>query len=45
MLSRALSTEVHLTSTIFGGAISFILMTATILLTVAAHLIVQRRYR
>ena len=29
----------------FGGAISFILMTATILLTVAAHLIVQRRYR
>ncbi|MFY8153478.1 MAG: ABC transporter permease [Hyphomicrobiales bacterium] len=29
----------------FGGAISFILMTATILLTVAADLIVQRRYR
>ncbi|RDJ20922.1 ABC transporter permease [Bosea caraganae] len=29
----------------FGGAISFILMTATILLTVAANLIVQRRYR
>jgi putative spermidine/putrescine transport system permease protein len=29
----------------FGGAISFILMTATIILTVAAHLIVQRRYR
>jgi len=29
----------------FGGAISFILMTATILLTVVAHLIVQRRYR
>lgn len=29
----------------FGGAISFILMTATLLLTVAAHLIVQRRYR
>ncbi|CAN7556558.1 putative spermidine/putrescine transport system permease protein [Bosea sp. BE125] len=29
----------------FGGAISFILMTATIVLTVAAHLIVQRRYR
>ncbi|KRE09815.1 ABC transporter permease [Bosea sp. Root381] len=29
----------------FGGAIAFILMTATILLTVAAHLIVQRRYR
>lgn len=29
----------------FGGAISFILMTATLLLTVAANLIVQRRYR
>ena len=29
----------------FGGAISFILMTATILLTVAARLVVQRRYR
>jgi putative spermidine/putrescine transport system permease protein len=29
----------------FGGAISFILMTATIVLTVAAHLVVQRRYR
>ncbi|HEY5797024.1 MAG TPA: ABC transporter permease [Bosea sp. (in: a-proteobacteria)] len=29
----------------FGGAISFILMTATIILTVAANLIVQRRYR
>ncbi|KFC73264.1 putative ABC transporter (Permease protein) [Bosea sp. LC85] len=29
----------------FGGAISFILMTATLVLTVAAHLIVQRRYR
>ena len=29
----------------FGGAISFILMTATIVLTVTAHLIVQRRYR
>ncbi len=29
----------------FGGAISFILMIATILLTAAAHLIVQRRYR
>lgn len=29
----------------FGGAISFILMTATLLLTMAANLIVQRRYR
>ncbi|HEV2510603.1 ABC transporter permease [Bosea sp. (in: a-proteobacteria)] len=29
----------------FGGAISFILMTATLLLTIAANLIVQRRYR
>jgi putative spermidine/putrescine transport system permease protein len=29
----------------FGGAISFILMTSTILLTMGAHLIVQRRYR
>ena len=29
----------------FGGAISFILMTATILLTAVAHLIVQGRYR
>jgi putative spermidine/putrescine transport system permease protein len=29
----------------FGGAISFILMTATIILTVAAHLFVQRCYR
>jgi len=29
----------------FGGAISFILMIATILLTAAAHLIVQNRYR
>ena len=29
----------------FGGAISFILMIATIILTAAAHLIVQRRYR
>jgi putative spermidine/putrescine transport system permease protein len=29
----------------FGGAISFILMTATILLTALAHLIVQGRYR
>ncbi len=29
----------------FGGAISFILMAATLLLTVAANLIVQRRYR
>ena len=29
----------------FGGAISFILMTATLLLTLAANLIVQRRYR
>ena len=29
----------------FGAAISFILMTATLLLTVAANLIVQRRYR
>jgi putative spermidine/putrescine transport system permease protein len=29
----------------FGGAISFILMTATLILTVAANLIVQQRYR
>ncbi len=29
----------------FGGAISFILMTATIVLTAAANLMVQRRYR
>ncbi len=29
----------------FGAAISFILMTATLLLTIAANLIVQRRYR
>lgn len=29
----------------FGAAISFILMTATLLLTVAANVIVQRRYR
>ncbi|TWT15480.1 ABC transporter permease [Reyranella sp. CPCC 100927] len=29
----------------FGAAISFILMTATLLLTVAANLIVQRRYK
>lgn len=29
----------------FGAAISFILMTATLLLTVTANLIVQRRYR
>ncbi|UZF91110.1 ABC transporter permease [Bosea sp. NBC_00550] len=29
----------------FGGAISFILMTATLLLTVVANLVVQRRYR
>ena len=29
----------------FGGAISFILMTATLSLTVAANLLVQRRYR
>jgi len=29
----------------FGGAISFILMTATLVLTVAANLLVQRRYR
>jgi putative spermidine/putrescine transport system permease protein len=29
----------------FGAAISFILMTATLLLTVAANLVVQRRYR
>jgi putative spermidine/putrescine transport system permease protein len=29
----------------FGGAISFILMTATLLLTAAANLMVQRRYR
>jgi putative spermidine/putrescine transport system permease protein len=29
----------------FGGAISFILMTATLTLTVAANLLVQRRYR
>jgi len=27
----------------FGGAIAFILMTVTLLLTVAAHLIFQRR--
>jgi len=29
----------------FGGAVSFILMVATLLLTVAANLFVQRRYR
>jgi putative spermidine/putrescine transport system permease protein len=29
----------------FGGAVSFVLMTATIILTVAASLLVQRRYR
>lgn len=29
----------------FGAAISFVLMTATLLLTVAANLLVQRRYR
>ena len=29
----------------FGGAIAFILMTATLLLTVAANILVQRRYR
>jgi putative spermidine/putrescine transport system permease protein len=29
----------------FGGAISFILMTATLVLTLAANLIVQQRYR
>ena len=29
----------------FGGAISFILMISTLLLTMGAHLIVQRRYR
>jgi putative spermidine/putrescine transport system permease protein len=29
----------------FGGAISFILMTATLILTLAANLIVQQRYR
>jgi putative spermidine/putrescine transport system permease protein len=29
----------------FGGAISFILMTATLVLTAAANLMVQRRYR
>jgi putative spermidine/putrescine transport system permease protein len=29
----------------FGGAISFVLMTATLLLTVTANLLVQRRYR
>ncbi len=29
----------------FGGAISFVLMTATIVLTVTANLLVQRRYR
>jgi putative spermidine/putrescine transport system permease protein len=29
----------------FGGAISFILMTATLILTIAANLIVQQRYR
>jgi putative spermidine/putrescine transport system permease protein len=29
----------------FGGAIAFILMTATLLLTVAANLLVQQRYR
>ncbi|GAB4181175.1 MAG: ABC transporter permease [Thalassobaculales bacterium] len=29
----------------FGGAVSFVLMTATLLLTVSANLVVQRRYR
>jgi putative spermidine/putrescine transport system permease protein len=29
----------------FGAAVSFILMTATLLLTAAANVIVQRRYR
>ena len=29
----------------FGAALSFVLMTATLLLTVASHVIVQRRYR
>jgi putative spermidine/putrescine transport system permease protein len=29
----------------FGGAISFILMTATILLTMTANILVQRRYQ
>ena len=29
----------------FGGAISFVLMTATLLLTVVANLLVQRQYR
>jgi putative spermidine/putrescine transport system permease protein len=29
----------------FGGAIAFILMTATLLLTLAANLVVQQRYR
>ena len=29
----------------FGGAIAFILMTATIILTAAAHMVVQARYR
>jgi putative spermidine/putrescine transport system permease protein len=29
----------------FGGAISFILMTATLLLTLTANLVVQQRYR
>ena len=29
----------------FGGAIAFILMTATLILTLAANLLVQQRYR
>jgi putative spermidine/putrescine transport system permease protein len=29
----------------FGGAIAFILMAATLILTLAAHWIVQQRYR
>ena len=29
----------------FGGAIAFILMTATLVLTLAANLLVQQRYR
>jgi putative spermidine/putrescine transport system permease protein len=29
----------------FGGAISFILMAATLLLTLVANLLVQQRYR
>jgi putative spermidine/putrescine transport system permease protein len=29
----------------FGGAVAFVLMTATLILTLAANLIVQQRYR